>query len=340
MKYLFFLLLLCNIVFYFWEIGVRGGDSAIPPARPDRQGAPLHLIKELAETPRKKLPPVAASAAKLPENAAVPADAPPTAPPGERPSVAATAALPAEPTPDAMTESPPAPSPGESAPAARTAEGTAAEAAPPPAAPEAERATADAPTSTPAAPETPETPETNGVRPAQTAEAPPASAARETPDPSSDAACYLHGPYRSQRQAQVALNALQSKPERSAVVSRPSDIPEAYMILYPKAETAEAAQANRKTLAAQGVPDAWVIDKGEYRNAISLAVFRNKNHADEALRRFQEKGVPAEIAPRFGKSLTWWLQISWNGERAELETLLGKTRPEASLRDCETSPPR
>jgi hypothetical protein len=360
MKYLFFLLLLCNIVFYLWEIGVRGGgtDPASARARPDREGAPIALVKELPEAPMKKAPPpvaaidagtpapeataVAPAEAQTPQATVSKADE--SAPPDEIAALAGAqapaleqggpaTALPAQPLAEASpaADAPPVETP-------RPSESQApASAAQPPSAPEKPAAEEAEPVM--AAPE-PAREAAAPPAPAETAEkiqAPPPQTASAPAD--AEAACYLHGPYDSQRQAQAALATLQAKPEQAKIVSRPAEIPEAYMILYPKAETPEAARANRKTLAEKGVADAWVVDKGENRNAVSLAVFRNKSHADEALLRFQEKGIAAELVPRLGKTLSWWLKIPWSADRASLETLIGKARPELGWKACDAQPP-
>lgn len=132
-------------------------------------------------------------------------------------------------------------------------------------------------------------------------EAPPSAAQAET--------CRLLGPYNAQRQAQAALQERDDGQRRLKLVKRPTPVETGYLLVYPPADTAEAAQANRKMLMEKGFADAWVVDKGEDRNAVSLAAIHNKARADAALSRYRGQGIPVELRPRLGMAEKWWLEV-------------------------------
>lgn len=147
---------------------------------------------------------------------------------------------------------------------------------------------------------------------AKPAEESPAQPKPEEPlPPAVDKAetCRLLGPYDSQRQAQADLHGLETGQRRLKLVKKPTPVETGYLLIYPAADTPEAAQANRKMIAEKGFKDAWVVDKGEYRNAISLAAFHNKTRADEALGQYRAQGLPVELKPRLGMAAKWWLEV-------------------------------
>jgi len=143
--------------------------------------------------------------------------------------------------------------------------------------------------------------------------------------------CYRLGPYDLPKPAKAALRGLKTGQDRIELVKKPLAVETGYLILYPAADTPEAAQANRKMLMEKGYKDAWVVDQGENRYAISLAAFKDKSHAEEALARFRAQSIEAELKPRLGSLDKWWLETHDDAGKSALETLAGKPGVDSAL---------
>jgi hypothetical protein len=242
MKYLFFLLILFNVVFYLWETGVNR-PPADSQAKTEASASQERIV--LAE-----------------EQAAAPSPLPSPSP-GEQPR----ATPPRLEASAAPTESPPP--------------------VPPP-----------------------------GI-----AEIPPAAREDARPEPEKLAqACQRLGPYDTPKQAGAILRKLGPAGRgRVKLVKKALQAETGYLILYPAADSPEAALANRKMLAEKGVKDAWVVDQGENRLAVSLAAINDKNRAEEALNRYRAQGIQAELKPRMGSIDKWWLETRDDAGRVAFE---------------------
>ncbi|MDD5036459.1 MAG: hypothetical protein PHE55_17075 [Methylococcaceae bacterium] len=262
MKYLFFLILLANIVFYLWETGVGrqiGQDAQKVPEAGER----IVLLKEIPAKSEPQIMPPAPQAEVS----------------GAEPEQAAVSAAPAQ---------------DEAAPV---------EPAPPPPDPPADTQVAETPIAS------------------------QADAADQTPNPpppTPDSVCYHLGPYVSPKKAIAASIALGGA-SRAEVVKQPTEVEAGYTVLYPPAESLQVARENLKAMQGKGFKDAWVLEKGDYRYAVSLAMFSDKERAEAAVAHFRGMGIPAELKPRMVPGNTWWLRIPGSSaERPALEEAAGK----------------
>lgn len=64
-----------------------------------------------------------------------------------------------------------------------------------------------------------------------------------------------------------------------------------YWVLFPPLPSAESAAAKLSELAAAGVPDAFVVRDGVWRNAISLGLYANDEAARRRVREVEARGV-------------------------------------------------
>ncbi len=69
-----------------------------------------------------------------------------------------------------------------------------------------------------------------------------------------------------------------------------------HVIYLPARETYKQALTDLKALLKEGY-DAFVFREGEFRNAISLGFYSNKNLAEEMREKFQQKGLDAQLSP-------------------------------------------
>lgn len=149
--------------------------------------------------------------------------------------------------------------------------------------------------------------------------------------------CYLLGPFPSEPIGHAALDNLRPHLTKIDLTFRSGDAPIGFWVLYPKADSVEAAKLNRKMLMDQGIKDVWLFDKGELQNAISLGFFDTKEAAEAMKQKFNERKIVTEIKPRMLKSEAFWLQMDWSGPKSELEALINKTSPPISqkLKACD-----
>jgi hypothetical protein len=84
----------------------------------------------------------------------------------------------------------------------------------------------------------------------------------------------------------------------------------------------DTAKSNRKMLLEKGVTDLWLFDKGPLQGAISLGLFKTRNRAEQAQKKFTELGIITEVVPRQVRSEAYWVRIPWNRPALELEEIL------------------
>ena len=150
--------------------------------------------------------------------------------------------------------------------------------------------------------------------------------------------CHWLGPYPSLSKAQTTQKTLGTSIGQVKPMKRPTEVENGYLILYPAAAGLPEAQANQKMLQEKGFEDAWLVDNGENRYAVSLAAVNNKQRADEALARYRTQGIPVELKPRKVLADRWWLEIKGDIDPDSLEALANPaiTGPaRVTVKDCD-----
>ncbi len=165
-------------------------------------------------------------------------------------------------------------------------------------------------------------------------QSPPPAVPESSPVPT----CYQLGPFASEAEARVRLNALRSQSDDLEAEIKPVERVQGFLVLYPKAETPELVKADKTMLIERGIKEMWVIDRGALKGAISLGLFKKKEHAEAAQKTFQEKGIKAEIQPRTVASGTFGVLIRWRNSRESLDEILRKVGLPAELRGQEQTP--
>lgn len=144
-----------------------------------------------------------------------------------------------------------------------------------------------------------------------------------TPRPP-DPFCYRLGPYRSDGQARGAKDLLQEQVGEAEVVAGFAETPDGFWVLYPKAESVEAARFNRTMLMSKGIKELWVFDKGELAGAISLGLYQTREKAELAQKRYFAQNLNVEIVPRMNRSHALWVKLHWEGEPEELKDMIDR----------------
>lgn len=153
---------------------------------------------------------------------------------------------------------------------------------------------------------------------------PSPSTEQPTPTAVKEENCLQIGPFASPQQSRWVLDSFARLQVKIKTVRRPTEVQTGYYILYPPASSLEAARSNQRMLQDKGFADAWVIDKGEHRNAVSLGIFNNKEQADEALSRFRARDIEVEIKPRTESAERTWVEIRGTVDESEVAPLVSR----------------
>jgi hypothetical protein len=168
----------------------------------------------------------------------------------------------------------------------------------------------------------------------------PEQTAQASPQPA-DPHCFRLGPYRAEALARAALESIGERVPGGQLVPGLAEAVTGYWVLYPKAETIDAAKINRRMLMSKGITELWMFDKGELAGAISLGLYQTVERAEIAQKRFFEQNLKVEVVPRVSRSPAIWVQLHWEGERDELEGIVagipGKNQgpQSAQLKGCD-----
>lgn len=163
-------------------------------------------------------------------------------------------------------------------------------------------------------------PETLDIESAQPDDIPAPEAKLEWPPRLVD--CFRIGPSQTREEADFRLQLLKGTAPDVAVKMRPGDVPDGWWVLFPKAQSQEAAKENRRMLVQKGAVDAWVFDKGPLQWAISLGLYRKREDAEAAQKPLMEKSIVTEVVPRMVRGNVYWLKIPWHRPALELDEIV------------------
>ncbi|MGX2039404.1 hypothetical protein ACWJKU_04620 [Methylocaldum sp. MU1018] len=142
--------------------------------------------------------------------------------------------------------------------------------------------------------------------------------------------CFQWGPLIDETRARHVLDLVKARSDQASLIKKPSDLAEGWWVLFPRAHDMEAAKSNRKMLLEKGVTDLWLFDKGPLQGAISLGLFKTRNRAEQAQKRFTERNIITEIVPRLVQNEAYWVRIPWTRPASELEEILKSADPKGT----------
>ncbi|WP_031432662.1 hypothetical protein [Methylomarinum vadi] len=121
--------------------------------------------------------------------------------------------------------------------------------------------------------------------------------------------CYEVGPFGNKRQLNAWLDNQQIDRKRSEPIYKEQQIPHAYLVYYPAAETFAESKKNEAMLKERGVNDLWLFRKGEMKGMISLGLFREKFRAERLLRQLADRDVAAEMQERYKNEQVLYVRV-------------------------------
>ncbi len=121
--------------------------------------------------------------------------------------------------------------------------------------------------------------------------------------------CRTVGPFYSEKELARARELLRPLAERLAVRVKTRQRIRDYQVYIPPLPSAGAARKMVAKLRRDGVKDVYVYRRGEFRNAISLGVYKMKAGADKRAAQLRRKGYAVEIRPRTEQMSIYWVDV-------------------------------
>lgn len=124
------------------------------------------------------------------------------------------------------------------------------------------------------------------------------------------AVCQSLGPYLDR---EVAMSA-RVRLEDVGVYATPRAVDASqrlgFWVHTPAAASREQADMTIERLRRAGIRDYYVVADGEYRNAVSLGVFSQRQSADQHAARLSAMGFEVEVGERRREITAWWLDFA------------------------------
>lgn len=109
--------------------------------------------------------------------------------------------------------------------------------------------------------------------------------------------CYQTNPVGEKAIAIALRNRLKESAIQSEIITNKMTENAGYWVMYPAAQNMKEARNNVNLLKDKGVKDFWLFRKGFRKGAISLGMFKKKQHAENVKAEWAAKGIELEIKP-------------------------------------------
>ncbi len=131
------------------------------------------------------------------------------------------------------------------------------------------------------------------------------------------AQCYLIGPLDQLSEISAVLARIESAGAFARKVSQSLVMAPMYWVYVGPYPSQAAALAELKKLHAQKI-DAYLIAKGDLKNAVSLGVYENQDVAEAQIR--AHKSLKPRLVERPRQQAVDWLWVGWPGDAPQIET--------------------
>ncbi len=146
--------------------------------------------------------------------------------------------------------------------------------------------------------------------------------------------CYEMGPFTDKEALQQWQNQLEEEIVFLAIQSRDIEEIKDYMIIYPAAESYEKSKEKARKFRELGIKDIWLFEKGDNRGAISLGLFESKLSADKAQEQYKQDGLSVQIKPRFRDVLRYFSSMELDEKQHEKIIQLASEMEKKELSSC------
>lgn len=154
--------------------------------------------------------------------------------------------------------------------------------------------------------------------------------------------CVQFGPLSDMQGFIKWLNSLSFKATHFKQFNQEEQVISSYLVYYPAAETYAASKANLKLLQEQGQTDLWLFRKGDMRGAISLGLFSQQSRALRIKEKLIKQGIAVEMRPRYKTVKQDFAKLKWRITEQDIKQILEswqQTQPGEDFKllpDCTT----
>ncbi len=149
--------------------------------------------------------------------------------------------------------------------------------------------------------------EHDGTGPLQSAEL---SGPAETAADRANDQCRTIGPFPTQADLRVAMNALTPLTKRIQFHETRTTQTRGYWVYLPAMPTREQALATARSLSAKGVRDYYVVTAGDQQNTISLGLFREPANAEKRRNEITALGFTPQTNTRTEDTPQYWIDAA------------------------------
>ena len=146
--------------------------------------------------------------------------------------------------------------------------------------------------------------------------------------------CYEIGPFADEATLQQWKKQLGEGIKVLESQSRATEEIKDFMVYYPAAGTFDKSKQNVSMLKDRGINDLWLFLKGDMRGAISLGLFQTETTAEIVRDRYRNDGLDIQIAPRHKKSQTYFAHLEMDSDQQEKVFQLMSDRKNIALSAC------
>ncbi len=121
--------------------------------------------------------------------------------------------------------------------------------------------------------------------------------------------CYQVGPFQNQKKLNAWLNKRKIQ-DKAEIIKRLEQEFSSYLVYYPAGETYQQSKANEQLLRKKGVKNLWLFRSGEMKGIISLGLFKQKYRAERMVSNYLNKGIDVKLMKRFNDVERFYAQIN------------------------------
>jgi len=115
-------------------------------------------------------------------------------------------------------------------------------------------------------------------------------------------------------------------------INKDIEVLSSYLVYYPAADTFQQSIKDAQMLKNKGISDYWLFRNGNLKGVVSLGLFVKKNRAYRLQQKYLKVGVNVNIMPRYKSKLAWYAKVLSDQELLKDNLTLLETQ---SVSTCE-----
>ncbi len=133
------------------------------------------------------------------------------------------------------------------------------------------------------------------------------TARKKAKSPAGD--CYRVGPFQGLVTAHRVGEQLKSTGLNAHIQTKSVIETKGYWLMHPPKDSIESARLALAELRDKGLRDLWLFETGPWKGAISLGVYETRKRAEDAARRFRQKGIEVKVMPMKRYRILHWVYV-------------------------------